>query len=152
EITLGDSLTSKINEGLAHSRYGIVILSPDFLAKEWPKRELAALLAIEMKHGKRVLPVLHNLQFDALLREFPLLGDKVCVSTEAGIDAVASEVLRATGFNRGDEAVATHPLCPEIGTHIGPYEIEAHLGAGGSGIVYRVHSGTYPYPLALKVF
>ena len=44
EISLGDSLTKKINEGLARSRYGIVILSPDFLAKEWPKRELAALL------------------------------------------------------------------------------------------------------------
>src|SRR5688572_1660795 len=59
EISLGDSLTGKINEGLAQSRYGVVILSPDFLAKEWPKRELGALLAIELKHGKRVLPVLH---------------------------------------------------------------------------------------------
>jgi hypothetical protein len=101
EISLGDSLTKKINEGLARSRYGIVIVSPDFLAKEWPRRELAALLAIEFKHGKRVLPVLHNLELESILRDFPLMGDKVCVSTAAGIEAVASEVRRATGF-RGD--------------------------------------------------
>jgi len=152
EITLGDNLTSKINEGLAQSRYGIVILSPDFLAKEWPKRELGALLAIEMKHGKRVLPVLHNLAFDSLLSEFPLMADKLCVSTTAGIEAVAAEVRRAIGLKIEDKAVSKSPLSPDIGTHIGPYVIEAQLGTGGSGIVYRVHSSSYPYPLALKLF
>ena len=154
EISLGDSLTNKINEGLARSRYGIVILSPDFLAKEWPKRELAALLAIEFKHGKRVLPVLHNLELESILRDFPLMGDKVCVSTAAGIEAVASEIGRATGFKRDhqDDVVPATPLSPEVGTRIGPYVIEAHLGAGGSGAVYRVHSSSYPYPLALKLF
>jgi TIR domain/Protein kinase domain len=152
EISLGDSLTTKINQGLARSRYGIVILSPDFLAKEWPKRELAALLAIELKHGKRVLPVLHNLELESILRDFPLMGDKVCVSTEAGIEALASEVLRATGFKRGRDAVPATPLSPEVGTRIGPYVIEAPLGAGGSGVVYRVRGSSFPYPLALKLF
>jgi hypothetical protein len=154
EISLGDSLSNKINEGLAQSRYGIVILSPDFLAKEWPKRELAALLAIEFKHGKRVLPVLHNLELESLLRDFPLMGDKVCVSTAAGIEAVASEVCRATGFEieHQDDAVSATPLSPAVGTRIGPYILEANLGAGGSGVVYRVHSSSYAYPLALKLF
>jgi len=156
EISLGDSLTTKINEGLAHSRYGIVILSPDFLAKEWPKRELAALLAIELKHGKRVLPVLHNLELESILRDFPLLGDKLCVSTEAGLEAVASEVRRAIGFKRDDDddddVDSATPHSPEVGTRVGPYVIEAQLGAGGSGVVYRVRSSSHPYPLALKLF
>ena len=34
EITIGDSLRRKIDEGLRESRYGIVILSPAFLRKE----------------------------------------------------------------------------------------------------------------------
>src|SRR5262249_2616238 len=152
EISLGDSLTTKINEGLARSRYGIVILSPDFLDKQWPMRELAALLAIELKHGKRVLPVLHNLELESILRDFPLMGDKVCVSTAVGIEAVASEVRRATGFTRDEDAGSATPRSPEVGTRIGPYVIEAHLGAGGSGVVYRVHGSSYPYPLALKLF
>ena len=154
EISLGDGLTGKINEGLAHSRYGVVILSPDFLAKEWPKRELGALLAIEFKHGKRVLPVLHNLELESILRDFPLMGDKLCVSTAAGIKAVAAEVSRATGFkfdNHSGASTATS-IFPEVGTRIGSYVIEAKLGAGGSGVVYRVRTSNYPYPLALKLF
>ncbi|MFN7985139.1 MAG: toll/interleukin-1 receptor domain-containing protein [Vicinamibacterales bacterium] len=123
EILLGDSLTVKINESLAKSRYGVVILSPNFLAKEWPRRELGALLAIEFKHGKRVLPVLHNLDLESILRDFPLMGDKVCISTAAGIEAVASEVGRATGFtsDRHRESATTTSLFPEVGTRIGPH-------------------------------
>jgi len=152
EVKLGDSLAITINEGLARSRYGLVILSPDFLAKEWPRRELAALLAIEMEHGKRVLPVLHNLPFDALLRQFPLMADKLCMTTSAGLETIASEVRRAMGIDIVDDAVPAPRLSPGIGTHIGPYAIEAQLGGGGSGVVYRVRSSAYPYPLALKLF
>lgn len=154
EISLGNSLTGKINEGLANSRYGVVILSPAFLAKEWPKRELGALLAIELKHGKRVLPVLHNLELDSILREFPLMGDKVCISTAAGIEAVASEVGRATGLEVDNPIEPTTAALPSLaeGTRIGPYVTVAKLGAGGSGVVYRVRSSNYSYPLALKLF
>lgn len=37
-LKLGDSLRRKIDEGLANSRYGIVILSKHFFAKEWPQK------------------------------------------------------------------------------------------------------------------
>jgi hypothetical protein len=47
ELTIGDSLREKIDEGLAQSRFGIVILSKHFLAKEWPQRELNGLVALE---------------------------------------------------------------------------------------------------------
>ena len=36
QLTLGDSLRRSIDQGLAQSRYGIVILSRRFFAKEWP--------------------------------------------------------------------------------------------------------------------
>ena len=46
EATLqpGDSLTAKINDGLSNSRFGIVILSKMFFEKNWPPKELAAML------------------------------------------------------------------------------------------------------------
>ena len=40
ELQLGDSLSEKIDDGLAGSRFGVVILSPSFFGKQWPKREL----------------------------------------------------------------------------------------------------------------
>ena len=47
ELRVGDSLRERIDESLAQSRFGIVILSPSFLAKGWPKRELNGLFALE---------------------------------------------------------------------------------------------------------
>jgi hypothetical protein len=44
-LILGDSLRQKIDDGLAHSKWGVVVLSSSFLAKEWPRAELDALSA-----------------------------------------------------------------------------------------------------------
>lgn len=45
ELTVGDSLRRNIDNGLAKSRYAVVVLSPAFFAKEWTKKELDALVA-----------------------------------------------------------------------------------------------------------
>jgi hypothetical protein len=48
ELRVGDSLREKIDEGLAESRFGVVILSPAFFSKKWPKKELNGLFAKEV--------------------------------------------------------------------------------------------------------
>ncbi|MFM5040027.1 toll/interleukin-1 receptor domain-containing protein [Aeromonas caviae] len=40
ELEIGDSLRESIDKGLVTSRYGIVVLSPKFLDKNWTKYEL----------------------------------------------------------------------------------------------------------------
>ena len=40
ELKVGDSLRRSIDSGLSESRFGIVILSPDFFAKEWTKKRV----------------------------------------------------------------------------------------------------------------
>lgn len=52
EIKWGDSLTQKVNEGLRISRFVIVVLSPFFVKKNWPQRELNAALNIEASSGE----------------------------------------------------------------------------------------------------
>lgn len=54
-LKMGDSLSGKIDEGLARCPQGIVIISPRFLAKRWPQKELAGLVAREMIGGKKVI-------------------------------------------------------------------------------------------------
>jgi hypothetical protein len=39
-LTVGDSLRRSIDHGLANSRWGVVVLSPNFFAKHWPQIEL----------------------------------------------------------------------------------------------------------------
>lgn len=95
EITLGDSLRRKIDQGLSKSRYGIVILSPAFLIKEWPNKELDGLVAREDGSEKVILPIWHNVGRDDIVKFSPILADKVAVSTSRGLSYVADRVKEA---------------------------------------------------------
>lgn len=98
EISLGDSLLDVISNGLAAARFGVVILSPAFLAKEWPRRELNALFARETLNGQKVLlPVWHDVSPEEISRLFPLISDRMAVSTDKEIDVIAKMIVDAVG-------------------------------------------------------
>lgn len=94
-LRLGDSLRRSIDRGLAHSKYGIVILSPNFFAKEWPQRELDGLVALEIEGGKKIIPIWHKVGYKDVLRFSPPLADKIAVLTLKGLDTVVKEIIRA---------------------------------------------------------
>jgi len=104
-LTLGDSLRRSIDRGLAQSRYGVVILSPHFFAKEWTQYELDGLVTKEVSSGKTILPVWHNITREDVSRFSPTLADKLAVSTGKGLNAVVEEILRAL-------RVPTPPVTP----------------------------------------
>lgn len=96
QLTLGDSLTAKINEGLAASTFGIVILSEAFLRKNWPQAELNALQSRAITVGQKViLPVRRNLTHEEMARHLPLLGDKLTIALDGNLEEVAGEIERA---------------------------------------------------------
>ena len=79
EIRWGDSIVQKVNEGLAASRYVVVVFSPAFVQKNWPQRELNAVLNQEASTGEvKVLPLLVGSEEEKrqILKQFPLLNDK----------------------------------------------------------------------------
>jgi predicted nucleotide-binding protein len=43
-LNVGDSLSEEIDRGLAECDFGVVILSPSFFQKNWPRRELSGLV------------------------------------------------------------------------------------------------------------
>lgn len=95
QLTVGDSLSRKINDGLSLSRFGVLILSREFLEKDYPQREMQALLARQTATERYILPVLHKVDHSILKRSVPLLGDLLSVSTDAGIHHVATSIHRA---------------------------------------------------------
>jgi hypothetical protein len=95
ELVLGDSLSRKIDEGLAHSAYGVVILSQNFFQKGWPRQELAGLTARQVDGRKVILPVWHGVDKADILSFSPTLADALAVSTQKGLDNVRDAVLRA---------------------------------------------------------
>lgn len=93
-LTVGDSLRRSIDKGLAGCRYGLVILSPHFIQKEWTQKELDCLVAREDGSEKRVLPVWHNLTKSDVVAFSPPLADRLSVSTSKGLDHVVRAIMR----------------------------------------------------------
>jgi hypothetical protein len=96
-LLVGDSLRRKIDEGLARSRFGVVILSPSFFEKEWPQKELDGLYQKEVEGEKVILPVWHNVNADDVRKYSVTLADKVGVPTTKGLDFVVKELLKTIG-------------------------------------------------------
>lgn len=92
-IKIGDSLRRTIDRGLASSRFGIVILSPSFLAKNWPQYELDGMVAREISGQKVILPIWHKLSKNEVLAYSPTLADKLALSTSMyTIDELAKAI------------------------------------------------------------
>ena len=96
-LSVGDRLRRSIDRGLANSRYGIVILSPMFFAKEWPQKELDGLTQREERGEKVILPVWHNITAAQIRAYSPILADRIAVLSDRGLDYVVAELLRAMG-------------------------------------------------------
>jgi hypothetical protein len=92
-LELGDSLRRSIDKGLAQSRFGVVILSENFFAKEWPQRELDGLSTRETSGGEKViLPLWHGVTHAEVLAYSPVLADRVAFNTRRGVSAAADEI------------------------------------------------------------
>ncbi|MEH2626903.1 hypothetical protein V1292_004958 [Bradyrhizobium sp. AZCC 1719] len=95
-LSLGDSLSRSIDKGLANSDFGVVVLSPDFIAKRWPEYELRGLTARELTGAKVILPVWHNIIHEQLLRFSPPLADKLAVRSDQSTPLqIAVKIIKA---------------------------------------------------------
>jgi molybdopterin-guanine dinucleotide biosynthesis protein A len=91
-LSLGDSLRREIERGLAASRFGVVVLSRSFFAKDWPQIELDALTALEVERGKRILPIWHQISRSDILACSPRLADLFAVDSSRGLDEVVRQI------------------------------------------------------------
>ena len=92
-LKLGDSLRRMIDKGLAESKFGAVIISPSFFAKEWPQSELDGLFAKEIRGHKTILPIWHKIDRDEVLRHSPIMADRLAARTEEGLDQIVRKIL-----------------------------------------------------------
>lgn len=104
-LVVGDSLRREIDRGLALARFGVVILSVKFFEKEWPQRELDALVARETAGASGlILPVWHEIDRATVIRYSPTLGDRMAALSSHGVDAVADHIVKAVQRTASDPA------------------------------------------------
>lgn len=97
-LRVGDSLRRRIDDGLANSRYGIVVLSKNFFAKNWPQHELDGLMSREIAGTKVILPVWHNISFEEVRIASPMLSGLVAAKSNEGLETVVRKLREAMGL------------------------------------------------------
>ncbi len=80
DVLLGSPLLREIDKGLAKSKVGIVLVTPDFLKRIKGEgiadKELSALLARDL-----LVPIIHKTTYEALREISPLLGSRSGLNT-----------------------------------------------------------------------
>lgn len=93
EMGIGDSLRRKIDQGLDHSRFGIVVISRDFIKKGWTNYELDGIVTRTVSGEQVMLPIWHNITKDEVIAYSPTLADKIARNTAVdSIEDIAAEI------------------------------------------------------------
>ena len=101
-IKWGESLRSKIDEGLRNSRFGIVVLSQAYISKGWAQYELEGLFNIEMTNGKTILPIWHNITKSQVLQFSPTIAGRMAMNTTMQTPSeIAQELVQILNDNNG---------------------------------------------------
>ena len=83
KLKWGSSLREEIDRGLTKSKYGVVVLSPNYINEDkyWTKAELNGLFQVETINGKTILPIWHNLTKKQVVEYSPIIADRKAMTT-----------------------------------------------------------------------
>lgn len=81
-IEWGDDWKQKIYDGLSNCKYGVIVVSENFLDRKWTEKELKELLSRQSETGgKLILPIAYNINVhhyvDANGESFPHKGEGI---------------------------------------------------------------------------
>lgn len=93
ELRIGDSLRQKIDKGLSRSRFGIVVLSRDFIRKGWTNYELDGIITKVVSGEQVILPIWHNITKQEVVDYSPSIADKLARNTaNFTVEEIAREI------------------------------------------------------------
>jgi len=93
ELKIGDNLVAKISEGISASRFGILILSKAFFAKQWTKHELDMLEYLAVTEDRILFPIWHNITVTEIKQQRASLANLFARSTATHtIEQIAAEI------------------------------------------------------------
>lgn len=101
ELRIGDSLRRKIDQGLANSRLGLLVLFHSFIEKGWTNYEVDGIVTRLVSGEQVLLPIWHNISKQEVMSYSPSLADKVARSTATHtVEEMAKEIAELIGSKR----------------------------------------------------
>lgn len=70
-IDWGDSIPTKIDKGILHSKICLLVISPNFIRKRWTQREKDAFMMLD---EKKILPIWHKVSKDEVQNFSPTIA------------------------------------------------------------------------------
>lgn len=148
ELVLGDSLRTKLGEGLRYSRVGVVILSRSFFAKRWPQWELDGLTSRQIAGEPNVvIPIWHEVSVDDVRSYSSPLADLVAANSDDGTEAIADGISRV--LLRLAAGAQPNDVVASAGSQAGP-GIGAGPRLGSLGSESRPQKGASVAPRDLR--
>ena len=94
-LKVGDSVTGELGNAINTSRYGVLLISKNYLSKKWTMAELKLLFQKQMASGeKTILPIWHGVDLVDIGDKFPFLLDIQALSTNnMSVPQIVSEIM-----------------------------------------------------------
>lgn len=147
QLQPGDSIVEKIDTAMKSARFALLIISPSFLAKAWPKKEFHALTALALNDpGRRLIPVLHHLTDQDYLRQVPMMADIKWISSERGLDWIVCSV-RVALAEPHERALPRQCAVVEQHQTVSSFpDLQEALKVADDGATVFLYPGTYEAP------
>lgn len=90
-LKVGDSLVETIDEGLQACRFGVLVISSNFISRRpWPAREFRSLVTRELSEDRKIiLPIWLDVTRDDVSTYSLDLVDKIALQADIGVDELA---------------------------------------------------------------
>ena len=80
-IEIGDSVSEKIDQGIANARFGIFVISKSFIERPWPNHERRGLTNRDVEGDLKILPIWHGVNKHDVMKLSPPLADRFAIDT-----------------------------------------------------------------------
>jgi hypothetical protein len=91
-LKVGDKLLDSINAGLMASEYGLLLLSPAYIAKQWTSYELDVLHRQHIEDQKRLFPLWHGVEKSQISQWNPGLSGIIALKSTEHLDSIAAKI------------------------------------------------------------
>lgn len=91
-LKVGDKLLDSINTGLLASEYGVLLLSPSYLAKQWTSYELDVLHRQHIENKKILFPLLHGVERSQIAQWNPGLSGIIALMSTESLSSIAKKI------------------------------------------------------------
>jgi len=147
-LEIGGKLLDSINAGLMASKYGLLLLSPTYVAKKWTSYELDVLHRQQIEQGKKLLPIWHDIEKAQLDEWNPGLSGIVALRSTEGASNIANKIAKV--IYQGCPVVGVDPSYENPQWRFLQGRGELYLNNRNGGAFNVFHAAEFPdsaYPI-----